>query len=95
VRICMPSFPFTTYHFDKGEFGSTYGGTFLFDYSQYYYEDKFIVPGDVALGSIEYTEVEKVLLGPKMDEGEKYLVDCMLKQIKFKGSVNESTLKVR
>ena len=198
VRICMPCFPFIKYHFAKGEFGSTYGGTFYFDHAQYYYEDKFMVPGDVALGQIKYTEVEEdlypdykethvtgiikddrgqsiadidnsyklglfgkhkrtawrfqkewrylietvpygmksfvengpekhkeisrrlddesyvpyhrklflkidpmafdqmeVLLGPKIDEGEKYLVDCMLKQIKFKGSVSESTLKVR
>ena len=37
----------------------------------------------------------KVLLGPKMNPGEKIMVDALLKQNGFTGSVKESKLKIR
>ena len=53
------------------------------------YERLFLDISDEAFAQM------KVLMGPKMNQGEKYMVNCLLSQSGFNGKVDESSLKVK
>ena len=53
------------------------------------YEHLFLDISDYAFKQM------KILLGPRMNQGEKYMVNCILKQGQFEGTVEESKLKIR